>query len=255
MLEFWRNHVYVEVKAAAAAAKSLQLCLILCNPIDGSPPGSPVPGILQARTLECVAISFSNGKSQKLEAIKSKIPWCKWDPKAQILKRGIRCWVDTLNLEHPLCQRDREQKEKSKGGEFWQHRKEMLTKECVIYKRGNFSIISTGIPSQIEQLQLHLLMTPVPYSSAPPLLSISCFFPWCLLAYLSPPFWLPSRLAYFFTSLQRAPPWGSMRMWWDHMAKAERFPISEEKFPQPQPPAASFSHPASGGHTSLNSAG
>ena len=46
--------------ATAAAAKSLQLCLTLCNPIDGSPPGSPVPGILQARTLEWVAISFSN---------------------------------------------------------------------------------------------------------------------------------------------------------------------------------------------------
>ena len=46
--------------AAAAAAKVLQSCLTLCNPIDGSPPGSPVPGILQARTLEWVAISFSN---------------------------------------------------------------------------------------------------------------------------------------------------------------------------------------------------
>ena len=46
--------------AAAAAAKSLQLCPTLCDPADGSPPGSPVPGILQARTLEWVAISFSN---------------------------------------------------------------------------------------------------------------------------------------------------------------------------------------------------
>ena len=46
--------------AAAAAAKSRQLCPTLCDPIDGSPPGSPVPGILQARTLEWVAISFSN---------------------------------------------------------------------------------------------------------------------------------------------------------------------------------------------------
>ena len=45
---------------AAAAAKSLQSCLTLCNPRDGSPPGSPVPGILQARTLEWVAVSFSN---------------------------------------------------------------------------------------------------------------------------------------------------------------------------------------------------
>ena len=43
---------------AAAAAKLLQLCPILCDPIDGSPPGSSVPGILQARTLEWVAISF-----------------------------------------------------------------------------------------------------------------------------------------------------------------------------------------------------
>ena len=48
------------LSAAAAAAKSLQLCPTLCDPIDGSPLGSPVPGILQARTLEWVAISFSN---------------------------------------------------------------------------------------------------------------------------------------------------------------------------------------------------
>ena len=53
---------YVEFPSffAAAAAKSLQSCPTLCNPIDGSPPGSPVPGILQARTLEWVAISFYN---------------------------------------------------------------------------------------------------------------------------------------------------------------------------------------------------
>ena len=45
---------------ATATSKSLQSCPTLCDPIDGSPPGSPVPGILQARTLEWVAISFSN---------------------------------------------------------------------------------------------------------------------------------------------------------------------------------------------------
>ena len=49
--------------AAAAAAKSLQSCPTLCDPIDGSPPGSTVPGILQARTLEWVAISFSPHKA------------------------------------------------------------------------------------------------------------------------------------------------------------------------------------------------
>ena len=54
------NYLQYGVAAAAAAAKSLQSCPTLCDPIDGSPPGSPVPGILQARTLEWVAISFSN---------------------------------------------------------------------------------------------------------------------------------------------------------------------------------------------------
>ena len=48
------------LRSAAAAAKLLQSCLTLCNPIDGSPLGSPFPGILQARTLEWIAISFSN---------------------------------------------------------------------------------------------------------------------------------------------------------------------------------------------------
>ena len=51
---------YNLIRHAAAAAKSLQSCLTLCDPTDISPPGSPVPGILQARTLEWVAISFSN---------------------------------------------------------------------------------------------------------------------------------------------------------------------------------------------------
>ena len=50
-----------------AAAKSLQLCPTLCDPIDGSPPGFPIPGILQARTLEWVAISFSNCMKVKSE--------------------------------------------------------------------------------------------------------------------------------------------------------------------------------------------
>ena len=61
--------------AGAAAAKSLQLCPTLCDPIDGSPPGSPVPGILQARTLEWVAISFSSA-------------W-KWKAKVKSLSRVL----------------------------------------------------------------------------------------------------------------------------------------------------------------------
>ena len=65
--------------SAAAAAKSLQLCPTLCDPIDGRPPGSPVLGILQARTVEWVAISFSNA-------------W-KWKVKVKSLSR---VWLFTL---------------------------------------------------------------------------------------------------------------------------------------------------------------
>ena len=55
----------IQSSAAAAAAKSLQSCPAPCDPRDGSPPGSPVPGTLQARTLEWVAISFSNASPSK----------------------------------------------------------------------------------------------------------------------------------------------------------------------------------------------
>ena len=62
---FWNSLAFSA--AAAAAAKSLQSCLTLCDPIDGSPPGSIVPGILQARTLEWAAISFSNAWKWKVK--------------------------------------------------------------------------------------------------------------------------------------------------------------------------------------------
>ena len=63
------------IPAAAAAAKSLQSCPTLCDPIDGSPPGSPVPGILQARTPEWAAISFFNVWKWK---VKVKLFSCVW---------------------------------------------------------------------------------------------------------------------------------------------------------------------------------
>ena len=69
----WASHSVLwsdnfdDIAAAAAAAKSLQLCLTLCDPIEGSPPGSPVPGILQARTLEWGAIAFSNAGKWKVK--------------------------------------------------------------------------------------------------------------------------------------------------------------------------------------------
>ena len=61
------KEVKIMCKGAAAAAKSLQLCLTLCDPIDGSLPGSPILGILQARTLEGVAIAFSNAGKWKVK--------------------------------------------------------------------------------------------------------------------------------------------------------------------------------------------
>ena len=72
-LEIFLIHPYVTLRYV----KSLQSCLTLCDPIDSSPPGSPVPGILQARTLEWVAISFSNA--------------CKWKVKVKSLSRVQLC--------------------------------------------------------------------------------------------------------------------------------------------------------------------
>ena len=65
--EYPRLSSYCCAVAAATAAKSLQSCPTLCDPIDNSPPGSPVPGILQARTLEWVVISFSNAWKWKVK--------------------------------------------------------------------------------------------------------------------------------------------------------------------------------------------
>ena len=74
-MAFWKEQkkfskctdIHYKIQYAAAATKSLQSCPTPCDPIDGSPPGSPVPGILQARTLEWVAISFSNARKWKVK--------------------------------------------------------------------------------------------------------------------------------------------------------------------------------------------
>ena len=76
---------------AAAAAKSLQSCPTLCDPIDGSPPGSAIPGILQARTLEQVAISFSNAWSEKWKGSRSVVS-DSWRPHGLQPTRLLRPW-------------------------------------------------------------------------------------------------------------------------------------------------------------------
>ena len=65
--------IHAKVRHAAAAAKSPQSCPTLRDPIDGSPPGSAISGILQARTLECVAISFSNVRHKPAQFCKAII--------------------------------------------------------------------------------------------------------------------------------------------------------------------------------------
>ena len=115
-IALWKvNH-----STAAAAAKSLQLCPTLCNPIDGSPPGSTIPGILQARTLEWVATSFSNAAKWKVKGKSlSRVrlfatPWTAAyrAPPSMGFSRQ-ECWsgvplpspttlLDTLNLGHKV---------------------------------------------------------------------------------------------------------------------------------------------------------
>ena len=68
------SNILNQLVSTAAAAKSLQSCPTLCDPIDGSPPGSPFPGILQARTLEWVAVSFSNAWKWKVKVVAQSCP-------------------------------------------------------------------------------------------------------------------------------------------------------------------------------------
>ena len=97
------------VQLAAAAAKSLRSCPTLCDPRDGSPPGSPIPGILQARTLEWGAISLSNawkgkGKVKSLSRVwllatpwtaAHRLPW-PWDSPGKNTGVGCRCLLHCL---------------------------------------------------------------------------------------------------------------------------------------------------------------
>ena len=109
MLTPWKESY--DQSAAAAAAKSLQSCLTLCDPIDGSPSGSPVPGILQARTLEWVAISFSNANlhsilksrditlSTKVHLVKAMVfPVVKYGCESWTIKKAESLRIDAFEL-------------------------------------------------------------------------------------------------------------------------------------------------------------
>ena len=89
------RHPAAAAAAAAAAAKSLQSCPTLCDPIDRSPPGFPIPGILQARTLGWVAISFSNAWKWKW----SHSVVCPWDFPGESTGVGYHCLLLSATLE------------------------------------------------------------------------------------------------------------------------------------------------------------
>ena len=103
-----KEYAAAATAAAAAAAKSLQSCPTLCDPIDGSPPGSSVPGILQERTLEWVAISFSkeyanNNKKCRLSASNWHIlPYYLFSQRCEALIKftncATRCQVNNENI-------------------------------------------------------------------------------------------------------------------------------------------------------------
>ena len=109
----------------AAADKSFQSCLTLCNPIDGSPPGSPIPGILQARTLEWVAIAFSRA-------------W-KWKVKVKSLSR-VRLLATpwTAAYQAPLSMGFSSQ-------EYWSMSSQFLLSNCTpqgtFFSIGDFSLL------------------------------------------------------------------------------------------------------------------
>ena len=109
----WKIYIMYIFSKAAAAAKSLQLCPTLCDPTDGSSPGSPVPGILQARTLEWVAISFSNAwkwkvKGKSLSRVRLQRPHGlqptrllhPWDFPGKSTGVGCHCLLHLSNLGH-----------------------------------------------------------------------------------------------------------------------------------------------------------
>ena len=108
---FWIVSVIKLEKPLAAPAKSLQSCLTLCDPRDGSPPGFPIPGILQARTLEWVAIFFSNAWKWKVK-VKSlnrvrllATPWtAAYQAPSSMGFSRQECWSGvTLLLKNAIC--------------------------------------------------------------------------------------------------------------------------------------------------------
>ena len=147
----------------AAAAKSLQSCPTLCDPIDGSPPGSPVPGILQARTLEWVAISFSNAG--------------KWKVKVKSLSRvrlSATPWTAAYQAPPPMG---------FSRQEYWGHRS---FKSGDKFQTTLQQTLQDTTQDQPWRVSLHFLSLPTPPRTRPT-------FPYIQQAFL-----FPANLRFFF---------------------------------------------------------
>ena len=154
----------------AAAAKSLQLCLTLCNPIAGSPPGSPVPGILQATILEWVAISFSNAWKWKVE-VKSlsrvrllATPWTAAYQALPSMGFSRQEYWSGVPLPSPNRNGYFGLKNKFQIGEF--------TMQCILRVKSNCPSLSSSLSSS--------LLSTLPFPFLP------SFLPSCLSSFLPP---------------------------------------------------------------------
>ena len=143
----------------SAAAKSLQSCPTLCDPIDGSPPGSPVPGILQARTLEWVAISFSNAwkwevKGKSLSCVRLlATPWtaAHQAPPSMGFPRQ-ESWSGVPSPSPPITL--------SKSSSFYMHLGSHPLKYCPTSVVPTFYIISSSLTGSGPPLNKHALLLP-----------------------------------------------------------------------------------------------
>ena len=117
--------IYIVTAAAAAVAKSLQLCPTLCDPRDGRPPGSSIPGILQARTLEWVAISFSNAWKWKVKVNSlSRVrllttPWITAHQVPPSMRFFRQAYWSGVPLPSPDTHVTEEKKNYTAGGQKW----------------------------------------------------------------------------------------------------------------------------------------
>ena len=171
----WQSHIS-EYAAAAAAAKSLQSCPTLCDPIDGSPPGSPVPGILRARTLDWVAISFNAWKWKVKVKLLSHVqllatPWTA--AYQALLSMGFSRWECWSEVPSPSPISEYQFNRSVVSNSLWPHESQHTRLPCLSPTPG---IYSNPCPSS-RWCHPTISSSVVPVSSCPQFLPASGSFP------------------------------------------------------------------------------